>query len=197
MAQSGKQAQSSQGRALEFLDLSSHSDDRMQKSMREIGPDGSLCSISALLWTLNATGLSTVDAETLGAFLYSLGQIDSDRVLNITRTEQILRISGLRFREREIENALVGLQRLENGWLISGTLSCLMCGSSTRLVVTVGGITCDRQRHVFSDLTSLDSDDGLMPDEESACSMDNREFNWTDAITESLVGVHSCVSDMN
>lgn len=44
--------------------------------MREIGLDGSLCSVSALLWALNATGLSTVDAETLGAFLSSLGQID-------------------------------------------------------------------------------------------------------------------------
>ncbi|KAF7945876.1 uncharacterized protein EAE97_004914 [Botrytis byssoidea] len=63
--------------------------------------------------------------------------------------------------------------------------------SGSRLVATVGGITCDRQRHVSSDLTSLDSDDGLIPDEESACSMDNREFNWTDAITECLEGVHS------
>ncbi|KAF5872487.1 uncharacterized protein Bfra_005848 [Botrytis fragariae] len=39
--------------------------------------DGSLCSILALLWTLNATGLSTVNAETLGAFLYNFGQIDA------------------------------------------------------------------------------------------------------------------------
>ncbi|TGO15319.1 hypothetical protein BTUL_0041g00030 [Botrytis tulipae] len=63
MAQPGKKAQSSQGRALESLDLSSRL-------------DGSLCSTSALLWTVNTTGLSTVDAETLGAFLYNFGQID-------------------------------------------------------------------------------------------------------------------------
>lgn len=64
------------------------------------------------------------------------------------------------------------------------------------MVVTVGGITCDGKRHAFSDRTSLDSDDGLIPDEESACSMDKRGFNWTHAIIESLMGVHSFASDM-